>query len=188
VKFGKKYMSKIGKKPITIPSGVEVSVEDGFVSAKGPKGTLKKPIPAHVNISVTGNILSVQPQENAGRGGSVLWGLTRALVQNMVIGVSEGFEKILEFQGVGYKANIKGSDIELSLGLSHPVLVHGPEGIIFKTEKNTIHIHGIDKELIGEVAAKIRSYRPPEPYKGSGIHYLGEHIRRKAGKKAATAG
>jgi len=180
-------MSKIGKKPISIPSGVDVTVTDGFVSAKGPKGTLKKALPAKVSVSIKENILSIIPESSV-RDNRVTWGLARALVQNMITGVSAGFEKVLEFQGVGYKATIKGNDLELGLGFSHPIMVKGPEGITFKTEKNTIRIQGIDKELIGKVAAEIRSHREPEPYKGSGIRYQGEHVRRKAGKKAAAAG
>lgn len=180
-------MSKIGKKPITIPSGVDVSVSDSLVSVKGPKGTLKKVLPAEISISISDSTLTVSP-EKKDRQARTAWGLTRALVQNMITGVSQGFEKTLEFQGVGYKATVKGTDLELGLGFSHPVIVHGPEGITFKAEKNAIVIQGLDKELIGKVAAEIRSHREPEPYKGSGIRYAGEHIRRKAGKKAATAG
>ena len=118
----------------------------------------------------------------------MVWGLSRALFQNMITGVSEGFEKVLEFQGVGYKATLKGTDLELGLGFSHPIIVKGPEGITFKTEKTTIRVQGMDKELIGKVAAEIRSHRQPEPYKGSGIRYQGEFVRRKAGKKAAATG
>ncbi len=180
-------MSKIGKKPITIPSGVDVTVTDGFISAKGPKGTLKKALPGNTSVVVTENVLNVKP-ENSSRESKMSWGLARALVQNLITGVSQGFEKVLEFQGVGYKATIKGNDLELGLGFSHPIMVKGPEGISFKTEKNSITIQGMDKELIGKVAAEIRSHREPEPYKGSGIRYAGEHVRRKAGKKAAASG
>lgn len=180
-------MSKIGKKPITIPSGVDVTISDGFVSAKGPKGTLKRSLPAKISALVQDKVLTLTP-ESMDRESRMSWGLTRALVQNMITGVSDGFEKTLEFQGVGYKATVKGNDLELGLGFSHPIVVHGPEGISFKTEKNSIKIIGVDKELIGKVAAEIRSHREPEPYKGSGIRYAGEHIRRKAGKKAAASG
>jgi|SRR6185369_1070245 len=180
-------MSKIGKKPITLPSGVDVSVNEGLISVKGPKGALQKPLPPDVEISTEGNILNVRPLANASKDGKVYWGLTRALVQNMITGVTSGFEKVLEFQGVGYKAAAKGKDLELGLGYSHPVIVQGAEGITFVTDKGSIKIQGIDKELIGKIAANIRKYRLPEPYKGSGIRYQGEVIKRKAGKKAATA-
>ncbi|OGN33000.1 MAG: 50S ribosomal protein L6 [Candidatus Yanofskybacteria bacterium RIFCSPLOWO2_02_FULL_47_9b] len=179
-------MSKIGKKPINIPSGVDVTVSGGFISVKGPKGTMKKPLPLKVSVVVNDKVLNVSP-DSSDREGRMAWGLARALVQNIITGVAEGFEKVLEFQGVGYKATIKGNDLELGLGFSHPILIKGPEGITFKTEKNSIRIQGMDKELIGKVAAEIRSHREPEPYKGSGIRYAGEHVRRKAGKKAATA-
>ncbi len=180
-------MSKVGKKPITIPNGVDIKIEGGFISAKGPKGTLKKSLPERVTVTVNDKQLSIQP-ESSNREARMFWGLARSLVQNMVTGVSEGYEKTLEFQGVGYKASVKGNDLELGLGFSHPVTVQGAEGITFKTEKNTIKIIGADKELVGKIAAKIRSYREPEPYKGHGIHYMGEVIQRKAGKKAAAAG
>ncbi|OGN28014.1 MAG: 50S ribosomal protein L6 [Candidatus Yanofskybacteria bacterium RIFCSPLOWO2_01_FULL_49_17] len=179
-------MSKIGKKPIIIPDKVEINVSSGSVTVKGPKGTLTKKLPAKVSVAVSDKVLNIRP-ETVDRQGKMAWGLARALVQNMILGVSEGFEKVLEFQGVGYKATVKGNDLELGLGYSHPVTVHGPEGVTFKTEKNSICIQGADKELVGKVAAEIRSHRKPEPYKGSGIRYVGEHVRRKAGKKAATA-
>ncbi|HVZ10962.1 MAG TPA: 50S ribosomal protein L6 [Candidatus Paceibacterota bacterium] len=181
-------MSKIGKKPITIPDGVQVTISGDSVTAKGPKGTLAKPIPPHVSAAVDGQQVIVTPEDKTTRDGRMYWGLARSLLQNMVLGVSEGFETVLEFQGVGYKANVKGSDLELGLGFSHPVLIQGAEGVTFKTEKNTIRIQGPDKEIIGKIAAEIRTYRPPEPYKGSGIRYAGEIIRRKAGKKAAASG
>ncbi len=180
-------MSKIGKKPISIPAGVDVSVNEGSISVKGPKGSMTKPLPARVTVSVADNVLNIRPETSA-RDNKMTWGLARALIQNMVTGVSQGFEKVLEFQGVGYKATIKGTDLELGLGYSHPIMIKGPEGISFKTEKNSITIQGMDKDLIGKVAAQIRSHREPEPYKGSGIRYAGEHIRRKAGKKAAASG
>ncbi len=180
-------MSKIGKKPINLPSGVELKVNDGLISVKGPKGTMVKPLPQDVEILVEGNEVKVRPLANASKEGKVFWGLARALVQNMITGVTTGFEKILEFQGVGYKAAVKGSGLELGLGYSHPITIEGAEGITFVTDKGSIKIQGIDKELIGKIAANIRKYRLPEPYKGSGIRYQGEVIKRKAGKKAATA-
>lgn len=181
-------MSKIGKKPIAIPNGVEISVDGGFISVKGPKGTLKKAVPQQVAIATENNQILITPTDRTAKESAVLWGLARSLIQNMVIGVTTGFEKTLEFQGVGYKAAVKGTDLELGLGFSHPVTVKGPEGITFKTEKSTIKIQGMDKELVGKVAAEIRSFREPEPYKGSGIRYAGEVIRRKAGKKAVASG
>ncbi len=181
-------MSKIGKKPIAVPNGVEVTMSGGFISVKGPKGTIKKTLPQHVTIALENNELRIKPADTALKDSNVFWGLARSLVQNMIIGVTTGFETVLEFQGVGYKAVVKGNDLELGLGFSHPVTVAGPEGVAFKAEKSSIRIQGMDKELVGKVAAKIRSYRPPEPYKGSGIRYQGEIIRRKAGKKAVASG
>ena len=180
-------MSKIGKKPITIPKGVEIKINDGLISVKGPKGTINKTLPEQIHVEIEGDQLKVLPTDASTKESKVFWGLGRALIQNMIIGVSTGFEKVLEFQGVGYKATVKGSDLEMGLGLSHPIMIKGAEGITFVTDKSSIKIHGIDKELIGKIAAHIRSYRFPEPYKGSGIRYQGEVIKRKAGKKAATA-
>ena len=184
-------MSKIGKKLITIPSGVEVKFNSGLVSVKGPKGELKKEIPDFLDLVLSDNQISIKPKDNKSINDKklrALWGLFRALVSNMVKGVSEEFEKSLEFQGVGYKAIVKGSELELGLGFSHPVKVEAPVGIEFKVEKNTIKVIGVDKELVGRVAADIRSRRKPEPYKGSGIRYQGEIIKKKAGKKAVAAG
>lgn len=170
-----------------IPQGVDVSVNGGLVSVKGPKGTIQKPLPKQVSISIEGNELRIVPEDKNSRENRVFWGLARALVQNMIIGATTGFEKVLEFQGVGYKATVKGSGLELGLGFSHPISIEGAEGVTFVTDKNSIKIQGMDKELIGKIAAHIRTYRLPEPYKGSGIRYQGEVIKRKAGKKAATA-
>jgi len=180
-------MSKIGKKIIMIPQGVDIKIEGDLISVKGPKGTLQRTISKEVVVSIEENELKVSLAPNSSKEGKVFWGLSRALIQNMVTGTITGFETVLEFQGVGYKATVKGSGIELGLGFSHPVMVDGAEGITFVTEKNSIKIQGIDKELIGKIAANIRKYRLPEPYKGSGIRYQGEVIKRKAGKKAATA-
>ncbi len=178
-------MSKIGKKIIQIPKGVDVDVSGGLVSVKGPKGELRFKLNSSVNVSVEGDKLSVSLKDGAERS---LWGLTRALLSNMVKGVTEGFEKALEFEGVGYKANVKGDNLELNLGYSHPISIAIPAGLTVKIEKSVIKISGIDKELIGHFAAEIKSKRLPEPYKGSGIKYSGEVLIRKAGKKAATAG
>ena len=192
-------MSKIGKKPIEIPAGVDVKIEAGTLIVKGPKGELTKPLMEGVNIVVDGNIIKLSIQ-NDDKENSARWGLQRALVANMIIGVTDGFEKVLEFQGIGYKANVKpahkvsssdaggGNDLELNLGYSHPITISGAEGITFSVEKSSIKISGLNKELVGKVAAEIREKRLPEPYKGSGIRYKDEVIKRKAGKKAVAAG
>jgi len=176
-------MSKIGKKTIQIPKGVEINISGNSVSVKGPKGELKRSVNKNIIVSLKGNELTVGLKEG---GDASLWGLTRMLIANMIKGVIDGFEKTLEFEGIGYKANVKGGDLELSLGYSHLIYLKAPAGISFKVEKNVIKINGIDKELVGHVAAEIRSKRLPEPYKGKGIKYAGEIIRRKSGKKAAT--
>lgn len=178
-------MSRIGKKPVTVPQGVEVMLDLPFVTVKGSKGEVKREFHLDIDIIKNGDIISIKPKNNSGDV-SNFWGLTRALLINMLKGVSEGFEKVLEFNGIGFKAAVKDKSLEMALGFSHPVIVEAPEGVEFKVEKNKITIRGIDKELVGQVAAKIRSYRPPEPYKGTGIFYQGETITRKAGKKAAT--
>ena len=189
-KYGFKYyskMSKIGKKPIEIPSGVNVKIEGGSVYVKGLKGELSKPLIAGVNVVVDGNSIILTPVGDD-RENMAKWGLQRALIANMIIGVTSGFEKVLEFQGVGYKASVKDDNLEMGLGYSHPVSIPGVKGITFSVEKNSIKIAGSDKELVGRVAAEIREKRPPEPYKGSGIRYKNEVIKIKAGKKAVTAG
>lgn len=178
-------MSKIGKKPISIPKNVQIRMEGGLVSVKGPKGEIKKLIPGDIVLNIEGEVLRVAPKNTEDRA---VWGLASALIKNMIKGVTEGFEKVLEFQGVGYKAVLKGNALEMGLGYSHQVTIKAPEGITFKTEKNSIRIQGLDNELIGKVAAEIRSWRVPEPYKGSGIKYQGEIIKRKAGKKAVAVG
>ena len=178
-------MSKIGKKPIAVPSGVQITVDGGQLTVKGPKGQLAREFPADFEIRLDGERLFIERKEGAE---SARWGLLRALVRNMIIGVTDGFSRTLEFQGVGYKAAVKGNELELSLGYSHPVTVKAPEGITFSVEKNAITVSGMDKELVGHVAAEIRSQRTPEPYKLSGIKYADEVIKKKAGKKAvATA-
>jgi len=179
-------MSKIGKKPISIPKDVQIKLEGGSASVKGPKGELKRTFSGDFELKTEGEYLNVSPKGI--ETDDALWGLTSALIKNMIKGVNEGFEKVLEFQGVGYKAVVKGNDLEMGLGFSHPVSLKAPEGITFKVEKNIIRIQGIDNELIGKVAAEIRSFRKPEPYKGKGIRYQGEIIKRKAGKKAVAAG
>ena len=180
-------MSKIGKKPIIIPEGVSVNVGDDTISVKGSKGELTKPLIKGVDAVVDGNLIRITPKKD-GKENSAKWGLQRALIANMVTGVTNGFEKVLEFQGIGYKANIKDKDLELGLGYSHPVTIPCVDGITFSVEKNSIKISGLDNELVGQVAAEIRRKRPPEPYKGSGIRYKDEVIKKKAGKKAVAAG
>ena len=180
-------MSKIGKKPIQVPKGVEVKINGNSVALKGSKGELKKDFDQTIDISMNGDEIVLKlKKETKDKKILALWGLTRSLIANMIIGVAEGFEKGLEFEGVGYKANVKGNDLELNLGYSHPITIKASSGISLKVEKNTIKVMGIDKELVGHVAALIRSKRLPEPYQGSGIKYKGEIIRRKAGKKAAA--
>ena len=178
-------MSKIGKKIIEIPKGVEVKIDADSVWAKGPKGELKKTFHDSVSISVEGNNIIVKNKKTDSPD-TALWGLVRSLLANMIKGVNEGFEKNLEFEGIGYKASVKGDNLELNLGYSHPIFIKAPACIEFKVDKNVIKISGIDKELVGHIAAEIKSKRLPEPYKGKGIRYAGEVIRRKAGKKAAA--
>lgn len=177
-------MSRIGKKPVLIPAGVSVAIDGSHVTVKGPKGELSRTFSPLVTIEEEGQELHVLRVDDSTES-NAQHGLTRTLLNNMVIGVTEGYEKRLELTGVGYRATLKGKDIELSLGFSHPVSYACPEGITFEVPDNThIVVKGIDKEQVGRVAAEIRQKRPPEPYKGKGIHYQGEHIRRKAGKAA----
>ncbi|WP_102372539.1 50S ribosomal protein L6 [Enorma phocaeensis] len=177
-------MSRIGKKPVQIPAGVDVAVDGSHVTVKGPKGQLELDIYSKLSISIEENMLTVSRPDDE-RETRARHGLTRALIQNMVTGVSEGYTKSLELAGVGYRVQLKGKDLELSLGYSHPVNYAAPEGITFEVPDNThINVKGIDKQQVGQVAAEIRTKRPPEPYKGKGIHYVGEHIRRKLGKAA----
>jgi large subunit ribosomal protein L6 len=179
-------MSRIGKKPISIPEGVEVRIEGNDVAVKGPKGELQKKFRPEVKIEIKDRELSVSllKEDNSTRA---LWGTTRAIIFNMVEGVSNGYEKKLEIQGVGYKANMEGDNLNLSVGFSHLVKIKQPEGIKFSIEKNIITISGIDKEAVGQIAAKIREVKKPEPYKGKGIRYVGEYVRRKAGKKVVAS-
>lgn len=177
-------MSRIGRLPVQIPSGVEVRVEEGLVTVKGPKGELQQRIDPGMIIEIKDGVLTVdRPSEE--RKWRSLHGLTRTLINNMVVGVTEGFRKNLEIEGVGYKVEKKGKGIVLSLGFSHTIYFVPPEGIQLEVPAaNKITVSGIDKVLVGQVAAKIRSFRKPEPYKGKGIRYEGELIRRKAGKTA----
>ena len=177
-------MSRIGRNPIPLPSGVEVTLEPGFVRVKGPKGTLERTLPREITVQKDGEQLLVTRPSDSGPHRS-LHGLTRTLVANMVVGVTEGFEKNLEIHGVGYRAAAKGAGLELSLGYSHPVEYPAREGITFEVPSPTkITIRGSDKEIVGQVAAEIRAIRKPDPYKQKGVRYVGEYVRKKAGKTA----
>lgn len=176
-------MSRIGKKLIMIPDQVTVALRDNFVVVKGPKGELSFALPQGVSIIQQGNQLKTEITTKDINAKRASWGTARSVIANMIQGVMEGFEKKLELEGIGYKAQLQGQDLILQLGFSHPVEVKAPEGITFKVEKNVITVGGIDKILVGEVAANIRKFKKPEPYKGKGIHYQGEIVRRKAGKK-----
>ena len=180
-------MSRIGKKIIVIPSGVTVSVAGDRLSVKGPKGELHLTVHSDMDIEVKDGTVTVTPKKNASKKAPGIWGLSRTLVANMVTGVTNGFEKVLEFEGIGYRVALEGTALVMQLGFSHPVRFEAPKGISFTVVKNTITISGFDKEQVGEVAARIRALKKPEPYKGKGIRYRGEVIRRKAGKKAATS-
>ncbi len=178
-------MSRIGKLPIPVPAGVEVKVDGNTVTVKGSKGELTQTFNENMAISVAEDGSIVVERPNDDRQNRSLHGLTRSLINNMVIGVSEGYQKTLELVGVGYRAALKGGKLELQLGYSHPVVVDPVEGVTFECPEPTIiNISGINKQLVGQVAADIRAYRKPEPYKGKGIRYQGEHIRRKEGKAA----
>ena len=176
-------MSRLGKKPIPAPNGVTVTVKGQEVSVKGPKGTLNFRAHDDVEVAYGNGELSVKPRHETPRA-RALWGTTRAVLANNVKGVSEGFEKSLEMTGVGYRAAMQGKNLQLNLGYSHEIVYHAPEGITLATPKPTeIKVSGIDPQAVGQAAAEIRSYRPPEPYKGKGVRYAGERIRRKEGKK-----
>lgn len=180
-------MSRIGKTPITLPSGVTVTLSGNNLTVKGPKGELKRNFNnKEVAVTITDNQILVSKAEGSSRAAAAMWGLYRSLFSNMVIGVSEGFSKRLEVNGVGYRASVSGSKLTLMLGFSHPIEYQLPAGISATVEGNAITISGFDKELVGETAAKIRRFRKPEPYKGKGVKYTGEVIRRKAGKTAAA--
>ena len=177
-------MSRIGRKPIPVPDGVSVTINPGEVSVKGPKGELSQEINPDMKISEEDGVLTVDRPTNRGEH-RALHGLTRSLIANMVVGVTDGYEKRLEIQGVGYRARLQGKSLELALGYSHPVSVAAPDGIEFEVPQPTqVIVRGIDKQLVGEIAAQVRKTRPPEPYKGKGVRYEGEYVARKVGKRA----
>jgi large subunit ribosomal protein L6 len=177
-------MSRIGRKPIEVPDGVEIDVKPGAVGVKGPKGELSQDVNREMKVDLTDGTLTVSRPTDRGDH-RALHGLTRSLIANMVEGVTDGFERRLEIQGVGYRAQLKGKNLELAVGYSHPVPIAAPDGIEFEVPQPTrVVVRGISKQLVGETAAIIRKQRPPEPYKGKGIRYEGEYVQRKVGKRA----
>jgi large subunit ribosomal protein L6 len=177
-------MSRIGKKPIELPSGVNVAISPGRVQVNGPLGELSQTVPARMQVEQDDGTLVVKRPTERGDD-RALHGLTRSLIANMVEGVTSGFQKRLEIQGVGYRATLRGTDLELNVGFSHPVVIKPPQGITFEVpDATTILVRGIDKQQVGEISAQVRKVRPPEPYKGKGIRYEGEYVRRKVGKRA----
>ena len=178
-------MSRIGKMPITVPAGVTVTIEDNHVTVKGPKGELTRQINKNIKLTMDNGVITVERPDDEKESRS-LHGLSRTLINNMIIGVTQGFSKTLEINGVGYRAAKQGQNINFTLGFSHPVVKEPPAGITFEVPApNKIVVSGADKEVVGAVAADIRTLRPPEPYKGKGIRYEGEHVRRKIGKAGA---
>ncbi|MBP6361983.1 MAG: 50S ribosomal protein L6 [Novosphingobium sp.] len=176
-------MSRIGKRPVSIPSGVSAEIADGTLTVKGPKGTLSLSLRDEISYTLDGDAILVKPA-NDSKSARAFWGMQRTLVDNLVTGVTQGYTKVLEITGVGYRANAQGKNLKLQLGYSHDVDFSIPEGIEIKTPDNTtVEISGIDKQKVGQVAAEIRRWRKPEPYKGKGIKYRGEYIFRKEGKK-----
>jgi large subunit ribosomal protein L6 len=176
-------MSRVGRLPIQVPPRVEVEINGSFIRVKGPKGTLENTLPADMTVNLENGVINVTRPSDA-RGHRSLHGTTRALVNNMVVGVSTGFEKSLELNGVGYRAEVSGKNLVLNVGYSHPVVMEPPAGISFEVDQKTrqIKVLGVDKQQVGQVAANVREVRPPEPYLGKGIKYVDEKIRRKAGK------
>ena len=176
-------MSRIGKKPIELPSGVTATLDGQYLEVKGPKGTRSLTLVDEVKGDLDGNVITVTPRDESKRARS-MWGMSRTLVSNLAVGVSTGYTKDLEITGVGYRASVQGRNLQIQLGFSHDVIYPIPEGIEIKCEKPTsISISGVDKDRVGQVAAEIRAFRPPEPYKGKGVKYKGEYIFRKEGKK-----
>lgn len=184
-------MSRIGNKPISIPSGIELAIEGAKVTVKGPKGTLVREFPLSIIVEKADSTVKVSPKnkEDMTKDEHALWGTARQLISNMIQGVEKGYEKKLEIEGVGYRAAVAGDTLKLEVGYTNPVDLKIPEGVSVLVEKNVITVSGIDKEEVGQFASNVRKARPAEPYKGKGIKYAGEHIRRKLGKRAAaTAG
>lgn len=180
-------MSRIGKRPINIPSGVSIKKEDGFIFVKGPKGEIKrKADDSEVFIDIHDDSVEVKPV-GSGHDAIIIWGTYASHIKNMIRGVIEGYSKVLEIEGIGFRAELQGGKLSLNLGFSHPVFVESFDGVVFQVSKNVITVSGIDKEKVGEMAARIKALKKPEPYKGKGIKYQGEIISRKAGKKAAAA-
>ncbi len=180
-------MSRIGKKIITVPAGVTATLKDRELIVKGPKGELRQAIHPRVSLVLNGNELSVKVVNELNKKDRALWGTFGSIFKNMVLGVTTGFKKQLEINGVGYKAALKGKDLVLEVGFTHPVVMVPEEAIVFTVEKNLITVSGVDKQRVGEIAAQIRAVKKPEPYKGKGIKYLEEVVRRKAGKTAAKS-
>lgn len=181
-------MSRIGKKPIAIPKGVEIKIDQSLITVKGPKGEISEKIHPHVTVSLADNEANISVKNPEEKADKALWGLYGSLMKNMVIGVTAGFEKKLEINGVGFRAQVSGTNLSLNLGFSHQVEFEIPKGIKVEVDKNLISISGIDKQLVGETAARVRALKPPEPYKGKGIKYIDETIIKKAGKAAKAAG
>lgn len=179
-------MSKIGQQIINIPAGVTITLENNVAKIMGPKGELKVNLSKDLEVKIEDNKLSIALKKD-NKATRSLWGTTRMLIANNVKGVTEGWKKQLELVGTGYRSEVQGNKLVLTVGYSHPVVIDAPEGITFKVEKSVINVDGIDKQVVGQVSANIRSSRPPEPYKGKGVKYVGEYIRRKAGKAAKAA-
>ena len=177
-------MSRIGKKSILIPAGVEVSINENLIKVKGPKGELERETRPEISVTKDDKEITVKPYKENKRN-SAFWGLTRTLISNMVQGVTEGYKTNLQIEGVGYRAALEGKDLVFQVGFSHPVRVTPPDGVTFGVEKNIVSVSGINKELVTQTAAEIKRIKPPEPYKGKGIRYEGEIIKKKVGKKAA---
>lgn len=176
-------MSRLGKQPVTIPQGVTVDFKENILKVSGPKGSLERMIKKDISLKIEDGSVALEPTNTA--DAKALWGTYAAHVRNMITGVTEGFTKILDFEGVGYRSEVKGKDLVLNMGFSHPVILEIPEGITAVVEKSSITLTSADKDILGQFAANVRKVRPPEPYKGKGIRYRGEYIIRKQGKKAA---
>jgi large subunit ribosomal protein L6 len=178
-------MSRVGRKIIPLPKGVQITVKDGNLAVKGPKGELKRELPPHVSVASDAAGVTVN-RDGDSKAARACHGLTRALINNMVLGVTSGFERKLEVNGVGYRFEVAGEKLTMALGFSHPVVFQLPKGVAAKVDKNLLILTGIDRELLGQTAAKVRSFKPPEPYKGKGIKYVEETIKRKVGKTGAA--